>query len=272
MAPLLRQYRAYMRRRRYAAETIWARASVARDWLRRGDWRSATFADVERWLAERDVSPASERNLITNLRAFYRWAMREGLTDRDPTLLVDRPRMPRRLPRPARDDHIAEVLAGADAQLAAMIALMACAGLRCVEISRLDWCDVDLEQGRIVVMGKGMKERSLELAADVVRMLAELEGVAGPVFTGARGGRLSPARVSQRVCKAFHDAGYATVAHQLRHRCATTALRLDGVDILVVRDLLGHASVSTTQIYTAVVPGRVATVLRMLDLPGPDAA
>jgi site-specific recombinase XerC len=149
---------------------------------------------------------------------------------------------------------------------------MACAGLRCVEISRLDWCDVDLEAGRIVVMGKGMRERSLELAPDVVALLAALEGIDGPVFTGARGGRLSPARVSQRVCRAFHTAGYGTVAHQLRHRCATTALGLDGADILVVRDLLGHASVSTTQIYTAIIPGRVATVLRMLDLPGPDAA
>jgi site-specific recombinase XerC len=181
--------------------------------------------------------------------------------------MVDLPRLPHRLPRPARDEHIGLVLASADAQLAAMVGLMAGAGLRCVELARLDWDDVDLEHGTVVVMGKGMKERTLELSRAVVCLLAALDGIDGPVFRGARGGRLSAARVSQIVCRAFRDEGLSTVAHQLRHRFATQALRDPAADLMAVRDLLGHSSVSTTQIYTLVVPGRAAKVCRAVDLP-----
>ncbi len=256
-----------MLRRGYARETIWARCSIATEWTRRLDWRSATFHDVEEWLAERSLSPGATRNLVANLRAWYRWAMREGLCEHDPTLMVDLPRLPRRLPRPARDEHIGQVLADADRDLAAMIGLMAGAGLRCVEVSRLDWADVDLEHGTVVVMGKGLKERTLEISPVVVRLLAALDGVDGPVFRGARGGRLTPARVSQQVCGAFRRAGFATVAHQLRHRFATQALQDPDADLLAVRDLLGHSNVATTQIYTMVVPGRSAKVSRGIDLP-----
>jgi site-specific recombinase XerD len=256
-----------MVRRGYARETIWARCSIAREWIERLDWRAATFRDVERWLGERDRGPGGTRNLVANLRAWYRWAIREGLCQHDPTMLVDMPRLAQRLPRPARDEHIGHVLAAATPQTTAMIGLMAGAGLRCVEVSRLDWDDIDLRAGRIVVMGKGMKERSLELAPAVVRLLAALDGIAGPVFCGVRGGRLSPARVSQIVCGSFRIQGYATVAHQLRHRFATSALTDPGADIMDVRDLLGHSSVATTQIYTQSVPGRAGKVSRAVELP-----
>lgn len=253
--------------RGYANETVWARCSIARQWTERLDWRRATFRDVEAWLAESELTPGSTRNRVANLRAWYRWAIREGLCRHDPTMLVDLPRLPQRLPRPARDEQIGEVLARSTPATAAMIGLMACAGLRCVEISRLDWDDVELVAGTVIVMGKGMKERSLELADDVVRLLAALDGVAGPVFTGVRGGRLSPARVSQTVCSAFRQCGYATTSHQLRHRFATTSLTHPDADLLTVRDLLGHSSVSTTQIYTKAVPGLRGVVSRAMHLP-----
>lgn len=256
-----------MIRRGYARETIWARCSIASQWTERLEWQRATFRDVEEWLAERQLSPGATRNLVANLRAWYRWAMREGFCEIDPTLMVDLPRLPRRLPRPARDEHIGQVLAEVDPELAAMIGLMAGAGLRCVEVSRLDWCDVDLEHGRVVVMGKGMKERTLELAPAVVQLLAALDGTDGAVFRGTRGGRLTPARVSQVVCAAFRRGGYGTVAHQLRHRFATCALQAPDADLLAVRDLLGHSNVATTQIYTLTVPGRSAKVSRAVDLP-----
>jgi site-specific recombinase XerD len=256
-----------MRRRGYAQETVWARCSIAREWIARLDWRRATFRDVEQWLGERDRGPGGTRNLVANLRAWYRWAIREEMTEHDPTMLVDMPRIAQRLPRPAREEHVGHVLAAETPQTVAMIGLMAGAGLRCVEVSRLDWDDVDLRAGRIVVMGKGMKERQLELAPGVVRLLAALDGIAGPVFVGVRGGRLTPARVSQIVCTAFRCQGYSTTAHQLRHRFATTALLDPVADIMDVRDLLGHSSVATTQIYTRSVPGRAGLVSRALELP-----
>lgn len=254
--------------RGYAQETVWARCSIARQWLSRPiDWRRATFRDVEAWLAESDLCPGAVRNRVANLRAWYRWAIREGLCDNDPTLLVDMPRLPQRLPRPAHDHQIGQVLAQASPDVAAMIGLMAGAGLRCVEVSRLDWQDVDLAGGTVIVMGKGMKERSLELSPAIVRLLAALDGLAGPVFTGVRGGRLSPARVSQTVCREFRRAGFPTTSHQLRHRFATSALSQPESDIMVVRQLLGHANVGTTQIYAQIVPGVSGRVSRGMDLP-----
>jgi integrase/recombinase XerC len=260
--------------RGYAATTVAARLSIAVDWYewRRGDL-VAVHTDVERWAAERAISPASTRNLHTMLRAFYRWAQREGVCDRDPTQLADRPRVPGRLPRPAAERDIARVYATADVQVRAIIALMACAGLRCVECSRLNWADVDVPAATVIVDGKGHHERLLDLSPDVTRALAQLAVSAPPavprgaVFTGHAGRRLSAARVSQRVARAFADQGLTARAHQLRHRCATVALQQAGGDLLAVRDLLGHASVSTTQVYTAVVPGRTAATSRAMHLP-----
>lgn len=268
----LDNYRRYMVARGYAATTMSARLSVADDWLRwrRGDIE-ASYTDVERWAAARGVGPATTRNLHVALRAFYRWAMRDGLTRHDPTALADRPRVPANLPRPAAEHDIARAIAVADVDLRAMLALMACAGLRCVECSRLDWCDVDLHAGTIIVDGKGHRERMIDLSPDVLRALAELAVATpsrdGAVFVGHAGRRLSSARVSQRVSRAFRAAGVTARAHQLRHRAATQALRQPGADLLAVRDLLGHANVATTQVYTAVVPGRTAATSRALRLP-----
>ena len=88
----------------------------------------------------------------------------------------------------------------------------------------------------------------------------------GAVFVGPTGRRMSPAAVSMYLARAFRRSGSTVRAHQLRHRCATTALAHCG-DLLAVRDLLGHSSVATTQIYTAVIPGRTAAASRALTMP-----
>jgi site-specific recombinase XerD len=268
----LAEYLAYMVGHGYCRGTIRSRLSVARDFARGTQIRTATWRDVERWAAGRGVSAASQRNLLVNLRAFYRWARRNGIADADPTELADRPAIPHRLPRPAPEREIARLVAGANVPLRALVALMSCAGLRCVECSRLDWVDVDLGAATVIVNGKGSRERLIDLSPDVVRALAELAlsvsgRHTGPVFVGPYGRRLSPARVSQVVARAARAAGVDVRAHRLRHRCATMALQQSGADLLAVRDLLGHASVATTQIYTAVIPGRTAATSRALRLP-----
>jgi site-specific recombinase XerD len=264
-------YRRYMHGRCFAHNTLWARLAVARDWTGRHPDLVASYRDVECWAAAKALTPGSTRNLLVNLRALYRWAMREGLATADPTALADRPSVPTRLPRPAPERDIGRLFVTGDIQLRAAIALMACAGLRCVECSRLDWSDVDIPAGTVIVNGKGRRERLIDLSPDVVRALAQLRlasrRTVGAVFVGPTGARLTAARVSQRVSRGFAALGSTTRAHQLRHRCATQALRQPGVDLLAVRDLLGHASVATTQIYTAVMPGRTAAASKALRLP-----
>lgn len=268
----LAAYRRYMCGRGYARNTVWARLAVAREWVGRHPELQATYRDVERWIGEKALTPGSTRNLLVNLRALYRWTMREGQVAHDPTALVDRPAVPARLPRPAPERDIAGLVARSDTQLLALVTLMSCAGLRCVECSRLDWTDVDIPAGTVIVNGKGQRERLIDVSVDVVRAVAELRMAStgravGAVFVGPSGARLTPARVSQRVSRGFRAIGSTTTAHQLRHRCATQALQQTDGDLLAVRDLLGHASVSTTQIYTAVVPGRTAAASRALRIP-----
>lgn len=268
-ARILVDWRLYLLRREYARETVWARVSLVRRWMAFvEDWRTATYRDVEEWVALGSVAARTRRNRISHLRSFYRWAQRVGIARSDPTDLVDPPRCPTTLPRPAVDAHIAHVMAGADNKLAAMIGLMAGAGLRCCEVARLVWHDVDLLAGTLTVMGKGSRERRVHISPDVVRLLAALDTTAGPVFVSPLTRRAyRPHSISQKVCRAFRAHGFPTVAHQLRHRAATTALQVPGADLLAVRDLLGHASVATTQIYTAVIPGLAAATSRSITLP-----
>ncbi len=258
-------------RQRYASDTVGPRYAVAGEWLElHPDPSAATWRDVDDWTRSRGLAPSSTRALLVCLRAFYVWLQREGLAVGDPTVLATRPRVPARLPRPAPDRDIARLLRTDDVQLRALFGLMACAGLRCVECSRLDWRDVDLEQATVIVNGKGQRERLISLSSDVTTALRALRLASmsrGAVFVGPSGRRMANYRISQRVNQAIHAAGFACTAHQLRHRCATAALQVPGADLLAVRDLLGHASVSTTQIYTACLPERTAATSRALQFP-----
>src|SRR4029453_13463386 len=145
---------------------------------------------VEDWIAQRKVGLGASRNLLAQLRAFYRWAMREGLVGPAPTAMVERMRTPRHLPRPAGEAEIVVVLAGAEAQTAAMVALMAGGGLRCCEVSRLDWRDVDLTGGLVRVLGKGDKERLVAVSERVIELVGRLGGHRGAVVVGPSGRRL----------------------------------------------------------------------------------
>ena len=137
-----------MRRRNWARGTRLKRLSEATLYVRRVPaWREATWRDVENYVDGRDVMPTTQRDIVSNLRAFYRWAGREGHCAQDPTALVDTPKVPRRLPRPARTDDIGQALEHANVRIAAMVALMAGCGLRCCEVAGLRWDDVDLATG-----------------------------------------------------------------------------------------------------------------------------
>lgn len=248
------RYRVSMRRRGLAASTVYKRSCELRAWLEHVDgcWESATRADVEAWLDARELGPKATATAVSNLAAFYRWAQREGLTSTDPTTLVERPRLPMRLPRPARRGEVEAAVEMAEPWLRRALLLMVDAGLRCCEVARLEWDDVDLAAGVLLVRsGKGGRDRVVGIPARLaLELLPAMCGARGPVIER----RLTACRVSQLVCAHLRASGSRATAHQLRHLYATRLLEQAGGNLLAVQQALGHASVTSTQIYAQVSP------------------
>lgn len=212
---------------------------------------------LKRWQAQRatEIQPEPLRTEMSHHRQFYRWCVREGYRDDDPTLRLDLPRVPRHLPRPIRDELLAEAMAGADVETAAILALAAFAGLRACEIARLDWSEVGLGD-RIpqirVVEGKGGHGRIVPISTALAAALAALPHRRGPVIRRRDGGAGPnlPHRISQRTNRYLHQMGIVETLHQCRHRFASITYQ-ECRDIRAVQELLGHASPTTTAIYAA---------------------
>lgn len=253
------KWRAAMRRRGLADGTVYKRGCELRAWRAfiGAGWRTATRQDVERWLDSRPLEAGARYAAISHLHAFYRWAQREAFVDQDPTVLVERPRLPGRLPRPARTHIVDRIVLEAREPWRLAFALAGYAGLRCCELARLTWDDVDLDAGTVFVTGKGDRDRVVPIAPVLRVVLAGSDHVVGPVVPNARGGRFTPARLSQRGNDLLRELGAGVTMHQLRHHAATVFLRLSGGDITVVQMLLGHSSIATTQVYAKVDPESV---------------
>jgi integrase/recombinase XerD len=206
---------------------------------------------------------------LSAVRSFHRFLLREGVTDRDPAVGVPQPRLPRSLPRPLPVEDVRRLLEapdeGSPAGLRdrAILELLYGSGLRISELTGLDVDDLDLEEGSVRVLGKGGKEREVPLGsfgrdavgAYLTRGRPALASVAtrGAVFLNARGGRLSRQSCARLLSRYVRLAGIErrVTLHTLRHSFATHLLE-GGADVRVVQELLGHASVATTQIYTLV--------------------
>jgi integrase/recombinase XerD len=206
---------------------------------------------------------------LSAVRSFHRFLLREGVTDRDPAAGVPQPRLPRSLPRPLPVDDVRRLLEapdeGSPAGLRdrAILELLYGSGLRISELTGLDVDDLDLEEGSLRVLGKGGKEREVPLgsfgrdavSAYLTRGRPALASVAtrGAVFLNTRGGRLSRQSCARLLGRYVRLAGIErrVTLHTLRHSFATHLLE-GGADVRVVQELLGHASVATTQIYTLV--------------------
>ncbi len=206
---------------------------------------------------------------LSSVRSFHRFLMREGEAARDPSAGVVRPKLPRSLPRPLTVDEVGRLLAvpsrGTPAELRdrAVLEVLYGAGLRISELVGLDVDDVDLEEGSVRVLGKGGKERDVPLgrfARDAVRSYISSGRPAlatnasrAALFLNQRGGRLTRQGCWGILPKHVKRAGIdkRVTPHTLRHSFATHLLE-GGADVRVVQELLGHASVATTQIYTLV--------------------
>ena len=206
---------------------------------------------------------------LSAVRSFHRFLLREGITDRDPAVGVPQPRLPRSLPHPLPVEDVRRLLEAPDEgspiglRDRAMLELLYGSGLRISELTGLDVDDLDLEDGSVRVLGKGGKEREVPLGsfgrdsigAYLTRGRPALASAVtrGAVFLNARGGRLSRQSCARLLGHYVRRAGIErrVTLHTLRHSFATHLLE-GGADVRVVQELLGHASVATTQIYTLV--------------------
>lgn len=214
-------------------------------------------ADLDRWQQDRakHLSASSLRSEITQVQQFYAWAVRDDLLPSDPSALLSKPRARRRLPRPADDSMIRASLAAAEPGDKLIIALSALAGLRAAEIATLSWNMVDLTGRRLIITGKGGRDRVVPISTSLLKYLEAAPGTRkGPVIRrqDGRPGHTTPARIGQRAGYVFRMLGYEGARlHQCRHRLATRALEACH-DVRVVQEILGHAELSTTATYTAV--------------------
>lgn len=236
--------------------------------LARAD-RAALF-DYFAWRTREGYSPRSNARLLSSLRAFFAHRLRRGDRADDPTALLDPPKLPRSLPKALAESEIDALLAAPAVDTPeglrdrAMLELMYAAGLRVSELVNLPATAVNLRQGVIRVTGKGSKERLVPLGEESQHWLETYLAGARPALAGKRSLAalfLAP-RGEAPTRQQFWTLvkRYAAVAgidpvrispHGLRHSFATHLLNR-GADLRALQLLLGHSSLSTTQIYTLV--------------------
>ncbi len=221
-------------------------------------------------LMERGYAASSASRRLSAVKGFHRFCLREGAAERNPAETVQLPRKPRLLPDVLSIEQAAalmEVVPALDARGMrdrAVLELLYGCGLRASECTRLDLADCDLVEGFVRVTGKGDKERVSPIAGAAARALAAYLDEARPalaragvrstpaVFLNARGGRISRQSVHRIVADAGRACGIEGLhPHTLRHSYATHLLQ-GGADLRVIQEILGHADIATTQVYTHV--------------------
>lgn len=237
----------------------------------------ASQADIEAYLQyrfSRKTSPRSTARLLSALKRFYRLALRDGRIALDPTLKIDTPKLPRSLPKSLSEADVDRLLNAPDTaeplglRDKAMLEMLYASGLRVSELVTLRVANVSLDMGVLRVMGKGGKERMVPLGEEALLWLARyLTGARPQILTGTisdalfvtrRGAAMTRQAFWYLIKRRALQAGLARLPspHVLRHAFATHLLN-HGADLRVVQMLLGHADISTTQIYTHVARERL---------------
>jgi integrase/recombinase XerD len=239
------------------------------------DFLDALFSD--------QMDGRSVARKLSSARQFYKYLLLDRRIDHDPTLNIESPRQWKVLPKSLAADEVVKTLAGPprvlDSKLSqalalrdrAMLEVFYAGALRVSEIISVRTEDAKLDLGYMMVRGKGDKERIVPLGQSAMAALKSyLEsarellcaGKASPVLFVARGGRkLSRQRVWQMVSAASQASGRHASPHMLRHSCATHMVE-NGADLRTVQTILGHADISTTQIYTHLALDRLKKVYR----------
>jgi integrase/recombinase XerD len=265
----LLRYRDHLRRRRQSVTTASEEDVLA-------------FVHV---LVGEGLAPASVTRMLVAVRGMHRFLVAEEVRVDDPAAEIEMPRVPRGLPKALTLDQVTsliEVVAGDDTVARrdrAILETLYGTGVRISELVGMSLSDLDLHDGLVRVMGKGSKERIVPIGRHAAIALSEWTAAAGrgameperwarrddadAVFLNQRGGRLSRQGAWGVVRRHGQLVGLGAELspHVLRHSCATHMLD-HGADIRTVQELLGHASISTTQIYTKVSTERLLAVYR----------
>lgn len=238
--------------------------------------RTDLLAWISRGLADGAKTSTAARRL-SGLRRFYRYLLREGVVSEDPTLQIDSPRLPRRLPDSLSEQDVDALLAEPDPVVPielrdkAMMEILYGCGLRVSELTELRVDQVNLRQGVVRVTGKGNKERLVPLGEEAVDWLVQymkegrselLKGRSSDaLFPGNRPVAMTRQTFWYRIRHYAMRAGINKhlSPHTLRHAFATHLLN-HGADLRVVQMLLGHSDLSTTQIYTHVARQRLQSL------------
>ncbi len=251
-------------------------------WLARRNARldSAGRGDLLAYLAEcvgRGARPRSTARLLSSLRRFYRYLVREGAIQTDPSAEIDAPKLGRSLPKSLTEAQVEKLLQIPDTKKTlglrdrAMLETLYATGLRVSELTGLTLSQLNLNAGVVRVVGKGNKERLVPLGEEALVWLTTYISQARGALLGAHlSDALFPtARGAPMTRQAFWhaikryarqaDIGPALSPHTLRHAFATHLLN-HGADLRVVQMLLGHADLSTTQIYTQVARERLKSL------------
>lgn len=252
---------------------------------RQNSLAAASAEDIEAYfnaLSDRGLSPATAARRRAAVRQFYRFVLGEGWRSDDPSRRVEAPKKGRSLPKVLSRGEVDAIIAAASARdggqglrLGCMVELAYASGLRISELTALPLAILTQDPAYLIVKGKGGKERLAPLNAaaraavkaylEVRRTFLPKGDAANPWLFPSHGksGRLTPRRFAQLLDEAAADAGIdpARVSpHVLRHAFATHLLE-GGADLRVVQKLLGHADISTTQIYTHVAGERLREVV-----------
>lgn len=244
--------------------------------------QTVTLQMLRGWLAalmEGGAASSTIQRRVAAVRGFFAWATEQSFIAEDPAIRLRSPKKTRRLPVVPGQKDVAEAMASTQSRsdegpLAvrdlAILEVLYAGGIRVAELCSLNLVDVDDERGVLRVVGKGDKQRSVPLGAPARRALAAWRSVrhavarpesSNALFVGARGNRIDP-RVARRVVHEATSASGAEVGpHGLRHAMATHLLE-GGADLRSVQEILGHASVATTQVYTHVSAERLRAAFK----------
>jgi integrase/recombinase XerD len=258
-------------------DNLWLEDGLSRNTLdsyRRDLTKFGVWLEQNRGLPTQKVRPSSTGRNISSLKRLFRYLLRQGRIATDPTLQIDTPKLPRSLPNSLAEEEVEQLLNAPDTQTPlgqrdrAMFEVLYATGLRVSELVSLRVTQISLDMGVVRVMGKGSKERLVPLgeeALDWLRCyLADGRGVllgtrtSDALFVTGRAEPMTRQMFWYLVKRHARHVGLdkPLSPHTLRHAFATHLLN-HGADLRVVQMLLGHADISTTQIYTHVARERL---------------